>query len=86
MAALRGTLEPDRTPVTRLSHRLITARADTWQTFATVTMHADGSGSFTVRNERGTLASVDWSAESVDVPHVKVRTVGDPGHAAGVIE
>jgi hypothetical protein len=85
MAALRGTIRGDRSQVTRLSHRQVTARADTWHTFASVTVSADGSGTVTVRQNDALILSASFTAESAELPTVEVRTVGDPGHGAGVL-
>lgn len=55
MAATRGTIDTERSSVTRLGHRFTTARADTWQTFTTASVDADGSGSLTVKRHGETL-------------------------------
>jgi hypothetical protein len=87
MASLRGTLSPDQSAgVTRLGHRHLTARADTWNTFGTITLAKDGSGTVEIRQNGAFILSARFSAESAELPHVEVRTVGDPGMSAGVLE
>lgn len=92
MANLRGWVIPDRvrrgavSSASRLADRRLTVRADTWQTFATLTLSADGSGSLEVRREDGRLLTAEWTAEdTAPLPVVEVRTVGDPGMSAGII-
>lgn len=69
MAATRGYVTGHHAnsstgTATRLGHRSITARADTWQTYSTVRMNADGSGYVTVTRNGKTIVSQTWGPEN----------------------
>lgn len=69
MAALRGTIRGDRrrnnsdARSTRLADRVINVHADTWQTFCETELRANGSGSFTVRQNGNIVARAEWGIE-----------------------
>ena len=71
MANLRGQINSDmgRTRASRLAHREIYVSADTWLTFVSVYLHADGSGFVSVErksghgNDRVRIRSAEWEAE-----------------------
>lgn len=63
MAALRGTIESDRSTVTRLSHKHLSVKADTWRTFARVELDKDGHGYLIVKRDGETIAVAEWGAE-----------------------
>lgn len=63
MAALRGTIISDRSEATRLSHKTLRVKADTWRTFVAVELRADGSGKVTFRRNEGTQTLAEWGAE-----------------------
>ncbi len=72
MANLRGQINSDsgRTRASRLAHREIYVSADTWLTFVSIYLNADGSGFVSVeRKEPGSgtgrvrLRHAEWGAE-----------------------
>ncbi len=70
MAATRGTLQGygrasqcQQGAKHSLGHGAMEARADTWQTFATVTINADGHGELIVKRHGKVIALATWDAE-----------------------
>lgn len=64
MAALIGKVESVRgNTVHRLGHKAITVEAATWQTFATVTLRADGSGVLEIRRGGKLIETRTWDKE-----------------------
>ena len=47
----------------RLGSRSATGMADTWRTFSSTTIHADGSGVFNVIRDGKILKSCSWGPE-----------------------
>lgn len=66
MAALLGRMHGDaRQSVHRTGHRDLTVHADTFHTFASIEMRADGSGAFVLRDDDGAeIAGIGWGPES----------------------
>jgi hypothetical protein len=68
VSATRGTVtggnkSGETGTASRLGSRYVTARANTWQTFATVTTWHDGRVTFTVTDDNGMIIEVTVSAE-----------------------
>ncbi|KKN99015.1 hypothetical protein LCGC14_0142600 [marine sediment metagenome] len=47
----------------RLGSQSATGKADTWRTFSSTTINADGSGSFEVKRDGKVLKSYSWGPE-----------------------
>jgi hypothetical protein len=62
-----GAIGEDKTrtkTVHRLGSRAATGIAKTWQTYAAVTVNADGSGSFILTRDGEELAFTEWGPET----------------------
>ncbi len=71
MAATRGTLQgfqrdgrPQQDQRTALGHGYVTAQANTWQTFATITTWADGHGTFELRQHGKITKAFAWGDQA----------------------
>lgn len=71
MAATRGTVQghqrdgrAQQEERSALGHGYTTAKANTWQTFATITTWADGHGSFELRQHGKLIKTFDWTDEA----------------------
>lgn len=72
--------------LTALGNESSTGEANTWRTFSTTHIRADGRGSFELKRDGARLVELDWNPEDAEVSTVKVRAFGESVDLAALIE